>query len=374
MTEKTTPATPVSVGPKRRHVLALAMAPVLGGATRALAAEPTVVRYVSAFPVLSLVVANQTSLPRHLGYYEEEGVKVEFALSAAGGTTGAVQLVASGDQDIGSGSMSPVLSRAALGQDMGIVFFYNQLREFNTHVGVNPASGIKTMAELKGKLVGVPTLAGEGTLVARYIAREAGLDADKDLRFIAVGVGAQALHALKTNQVAALVMTSGNFAQMETLGFTFTNLPLPPSARGLFGPGLFARRDFIQKNRKAVIGVARAVAKSTLFLITNPEAAIRIHWKLYPEQVPQGIPPEQALRDALHVLKAQAEGLNFAEGDKTRQWGTYTPQSWVKFVDYLNLSDKLKDPSPYFTNELAAEVNAFDRQKVISQAQNFRMA
>lgn len=362
----------LSCGMNRRSALLAGSAAMLAWSGAARAAEPQRVRIVSALPTISLVVANQTSLPKQLGYFEEEGVRTDFALAAAGGTTGAAQLVATGDQDIGSGSMSPLITRAAQGEDMGLVFFYNQVREFHASVATTAESGIKSIADLRGKPVGIPTLAGEGSLIARYVAREAGVDPNA-LRFVAVGVGAQALHALRTNQVAALLMNSGSFAQMETLGANFVYLPMPASAKALFGPGLFAKRDYVQKNRKAVVGIGRAVAKSTLFLITNPEAAVRIHWKEYPQQVPQGVPMDKALRDAVHVLKTQANGLALPESDRSQQWGQYPAGSWSRFVDYLNLSDKVKDTSRFYTNDLIAEINSFDAQKVIAQAKNFRI-
>ena len=34
-------------------------------------------------------------------------------------------------------------------------------------------------------------------------------------------------------------------------------------------------------------GVARGIAKATVFGLANPEAAVRIHWKLYPASKPQ---------------------------------------------------------------------------------------
>jgi NitT/TauT family transport system substrate-binding protein len=347
---------------------------LLPAARPARAAQPQRVKYISAFPVMSLIVANQTSIPRELGYFAEEGVQVEHSLSGAGGTTGAVQLVATGDQDIGSGSSTPMLQRASQGQDMGLVFFYNQVRDYSARIGVNAGSPARSFADLKGKAIGVPTLANEGVVFARYAAREAGLNPETDIRFVAVGVGAQALQALRSGQVDALSAVRGVFAQMETLGFQFRYLPLPAATRSLFGPGLFARRDFLQKNRAAAIGVGRAVAKGTLFMLTNPTAAVRIHWKIYPEQMPQGVAPEKALQDALHVLTTQLDGLRFGEGETIRQLGFYRPESVKALFDVYGYGDKIANSSRYFTNELIGEINAFDRDKVIEQARNFKMA
>ncbi|MBB3181635.1 NitT/TauT family transport system substrate-binding protein [Variovorax sp. Sphag1AA] len=358
----------------RRIAAVLASTLTFAAASHAQNTEPAKVRYVFAFPVMSVIVANQTSIPRFMGYFEQENVSVQYSLTAAGGTAGAVQLIASRNQDIGSGTVSPILERAAQGNDdLGISFFYNQLRDFHTYLGVSASSPVKSIRELKGLSIGVPSLSSDGVVVARYYAKEAGMDPEKDLKFVAVGVGAQALQALKTGQVAALSTTEALFAQMETMGQQFRMLPVPPGSKNAFGPGIFAKREYIQNNRKTVVGVGRAIAKSTLFMLTNPEAAVRIHWKVYPEQIPQGIPFEQAVKDAVHVVKAQLIGLKIDESDKNQQFGYYRPESWFDFLRIYGMDNRIKDPTRFYTNDLIADINNFDKSQVIEQARNFRL-
>ena len=162
------------------------------------------VRYIIALPSMFLVTANQTSVPTVLGYYKEEGLQIEATAAGRGGVTAATQLVASGKQDVGSGTQSSIIARAAEGQDLGVSFFYNQIRDFHYVIGVLPGSGIKEIKDLKGKPIGVSTLASEGVVTAKYFARSAGLDPDKDLNFVAIGFGPQALQAIKSGQVAAI--------------------------------------------------------------------------------------------------------------------------------------------------------------------------
>ena len=271
-----------------------------GGRPRAQAVVK--VRYIVALPTLSLVTANQTSVPTQLGYYAAEGIALEPVAAGQGGVAAATQLVASGQQDVGSGTQSAILSRAAEGQDLGLVFFYNQIRDFHYVVATLPDSDINALSDLKGKTVGVSTLASEGAVVARYFMRESGL-APNDISLLAIGAGAQALNAIRTNQVQAIVNLEAAFAPMEALGQSFKYLPNPPSTEEVFGPGLYVRRDYLAANRKTLVGVGRSVAKSTVFLMHNPEAAVRIHYKAYPEQMPKGISEEQALRDGARTLR-----------------------------------------------------------------------
>ena len=356
--------------PGRRAALQLAAAATAVGVMPARAA-PATVRYILSIPTMSPAVANQTSIPKVLGFYDQENLRVEPVLAGAGGITGAVQLVAKGDQDIGSGSYTLVMSRAAAGQDLGLTFFYEQIRAYPTEIAVLSDHPARSVLDLKGKLIGVPTLANEGVAMVRYAAREAGLNPASDVRLIAVGSGAQAGQALRSGQVEAYVAPRSQIRQLESLGIVLRALPNPPRFKDLFGACLFARRDYIARNRKTVVGVGRAVAKSTVFLMNNPEAAIRLHWKTFPEQVPQGVAPEKALQDSLRVMQAQIEGLSFQDNDTVRKFGYFRPQSVAALLDVFGWN-AVQNPSDFFTNELIEEINAFDVAKIAELAKGYR--
>jgi NitT/TauT family transport system substrate-binding protein len=359
---------------RRRDALTwLAGAGASAAAPALRAAEPKRVRYILSIPSMTSIVANQTSIPRLLGYYEAEGVRVEPVLAGAAGVTGAVQLVATGDQDIGSGSYTPMMTRAAEGQDMGLACFYLQVRNYAMTYAVPADSALRGIADLRGKLIGVPTLANEGVPLSRFLARDAGMDPQADLRFIAVGAGAQAGQALRSRQIDVYVAPRSQVTQIETMGIALKVLPLPTRMRELFGVGLFARRDYLKSQRATAVGVGRAVAKSTIFAMSNPEAAVRLHWKAYPEQMPQGMPPEQALDNAVKTLRTQFEGLRFQEHESgVTQYGRYRPEAVAAVLDVFGWSAKIANPQSYFTNDLIDEINAFDREKIVQQARAWR--
>ena len=332
---------------------------------------PQKIRYVIALPSMFLVTANQTSVPTYLGYFKEEGIEIEPVAAGTGGVVAATQLVASGQQDVGSGTQSVLVARAAEGQDLGLSFFYNQIRDFHYVLAVLPDSGITDIKQLKGKTIGVSTLASEGIVTGKYFLRSVGVDPN-DVTFVAIGGGAQALQAIRSGQVAAISNLESAFVPMEALGQKFTYLPLPAGTADVFGPGFFARKDYIAANRKALIGLGRAIAKATLFVMTNPEAAVRIHWKAYPEQKPKGISEEQALKAGVRTFEVQKKGFEFRP-DEPKLWGNFTAKSWAGYLEIYGLTSKISDPSKFYTNDLIAEINKFDAQKVINDAKNFKM-
>jgi len=64
---------------------------------------------------------------------------------------------------------------------------------------VLPDSPIKTLADLKDKKLGVQSMGSAGTTFARAFVHDAGLDSQKDITFLPIGLGAQAITSIRQN-------------------------------------------------------------------------------------------------------------------------------------------------------------------------------
>lgn len=53
--------------------------------------------------------------------------------------------------------------------------------------------------------------------------------------------------------------------------------------------------------------------------------------------------------------------------------GRTTAAEWADEVEFMGLQEKIKDTSVFFTNDLIAEINRFDRQAVIDAARAFKI-
>lgn len=360
----------------RRQLMALLGGGVLAGAAlrpeRLFAQSLRRLNYMFAFPSLSNIVANQTSIPLHYGLFADAGLDPKFSPSS-GGPNVSIQLVSSGDQDIGSGLMEPAIHRAAQGDDLGIVYFYNQVRRNNTVVAVDPGNEVQSIADLAGKTIGTPTLGSGPEKILRYALQENGINPDTDVSFIGVGQGAQALTALRNGEITAYAAAVGTVSTMEALGEPLRFLQMPDWVNEIVGPGLFTSRNFLEANREIVVAVGKIVARTTIFVLENPEAAIRIHWDMYPEQVPTGQSFDEALERALIGMRRQQEVLRFKENDTIRKFGYMPKQAIDTFLRVNKVEDKISDPDHYFTNDLIDEINDFDQQEMIDLARNFKM-
>ncbi len=115
-----------------------------------------------------------------LGYFEKEGVKVEFGEFADG--TALMEAFAAGEIDIAICGVAPVANWYTKGADLQVVAAANG----GGHVIVTRSdTGITSVDDLKGKVLAEPNLGTvTDTLLRDYILKNAGIDPEKDLTIL----------------------------------------------------------------------------------------------------------------------------------------------------------------------------------------------
>ena len=147
-----------------------------------------------------------------LGFWKEEGLDVDILLTQGSAQT--IQLLAADQVTVGLLNPEPVVVARAM-RDLPIRSVACIGDIFSWATAVAPDSPIKTVADLKGKKIGVFNLASGGVFYIKARAIEAGLDPDKDLTFIPVGFGAPAAEALRSNGVDAILLWRAAFVALE---------------------------------------------------------------------------------------------------------------------------------------------------------------
>ncbi|MFO1415303.1 MAG: ABC transporter substrate-binding protein [Burkholderiales bacterium] len=348
---------------------AVVLAAVAAASTVAGAQALEKVRFGFAQNAMSPILINFV-VPAYLGYFKEEGLDPEFVTL---GTNAAV--MASLDQkriEFGVGVPSYQLPLAAKGEKLPGINFYEYTYPFKWAVAVKPDSPIKSLADLKGKTVGVSSLGVTDFPVGKALMRLANVDPEKDVQWLAVGEGVTAGQAIQRGSVDALVYFDTGFGQIEAAGMKLRYLPLPANLPKVGGLYVSASKETLEKKRKQAVGFARAIAKGSLFIQENPEAAAYAFIQMYPEAAPRGA----ALADQIKSVSVPVTKRMplFTHYDKSiTDWGRISAAEWGDEIEFLGLKDKIKDPTVYFTNDLIPEINNFDRQKVIRQAKEFKI-
>jgi len=350
---------------------------ILAGSAPLALAAPSVAR-AQALPVVRLgnaagIIDTQViflTMGQHpkLRYYEEEGCRMEILnLSGVGQS---IQAVASSNCD--TSAISPVgfLGVYAKNPNLDIIFPYCWLRQAHWSVAVKPDSPIKSLAELKGKSIGIRNQGDTGYLGARAMFKELGIDPDKDVEWIPVGEGGPAGQAVYSGRVAAMAFWDGSFARIEVAGFPLRHLPNSPGMQKLFGNAYGIRRSELAKNRDLYVRFFRAMAKGTVFSYANPDLAIRLHWEIYPESKPKGKTDREAFTEAKKIVDSRKDKWFPGPWQTDKRFGAMSKEEWEAQVHFAGLDGQVKDVSSVFTNDLIDDINKFDRKAIEDKARS----
>lgn len=361
---------------RRNFTLGVAASGAVGAAPIAWAQGKRVFR--AANPV-GVVDAQQAFVTcgRHpkLRYFEKEGVDIEYINMSS--VNQSLVSVATGQTDIASLAPGVFLPAIAKEPTLGIVAAYNWLPRNANVVVVRPDSPIRSIADLKGKKIGIRNQGDGGIIALQIMFTELGIPAD-DIDFLAVGDSGVAGTALTRKTVDAFVTYDTAAARIEATGFPLRYLALPPAYSKLSAGWFGFRKKDVKDDRKNVIGFCRAVAKSTLFAHTNLTQAINIHWALYPESKSKSKSDEESRKEIETILAQRKENWIRRPEDADQRWGASSLDEWKSIIAIAakssnnpELPKQLGDPSNVFTNELVDEINNFDKAKVVRQARDF---
>lgn len=174
------------------------------------------------------------------GIFKKHGIDVKL-IDVPGGPDASAAVV-SGSADIQLNSMDNLMLAREQNQDMVAVSGNTRVPIFSVVVnkafrGSTPGPFPTSIKQLKGAKIGVTQRGASVELVMRYMLEKAGLNADKDVTFVAVGTPPTALPALKNKRVDALVGFEPEQTQAVTLGkyagnvFDLRTGSLPPELK-----------------------------------------------------------------------------------------------------------------------------------------------
>lgn len=321
--------------------------------------------------------ATYTSLPQMLGLWEQEGLEVKVAMTR--GSAQMSQMMITGQAQLAHGGTSAGLF-VPVAQGVELVSVYNATTQSFQVPAVPVDSPIREPRDLKGKKIGVQSL-GTGTVpVIRGMAQEAGLDPDRDIVFIETGLGAQAATALfVTKQVQALGYWDSQYALMENIdpAYKLRTITSPLTRQISFQTAVITTPKFLAQHPDALVGFCRAMAKATIFALENPEAAVKLHWKRYPEQKPQGVDAATALAQDKRTLLARVENMRIDNMALPRsKWGFHAPEDVRVYYDLLRNSGEMKsvvDVEKIYSNALIDRINDFDRAAWVKFARDYKV-
>jgi len=304
-----------------------------------------------------------------MGWFKQAGFSVE--LVPLPGSTDCIKLVGTGDIAYSLPSVEPLSSLRPQGLKAKVFYTAYQGNIYGPAVPAD--SPIKTVADLKGKRIGVQSMASSGLPVMRAIAASQGLNPDTDISIIVVGEGAQAAALVRSKQVDALSLYDVQYALIENAGVPLRRLEAKEIDR-FPSNGFSALDETLAKNRAQAVALAQGYAKGTIFAINNPEGAVRILWEVYPITKPTGKDEATALKDDVKALNARIVNWKLEKAGVTH-WGENSIANYDAYLDFLLKQGVIKQKpnvNDIVTNDLLADIDKFDVEAVIAEAKAYK--
>jgi NitT/TauT family transport system substrate-binding protein len=240
-------------------------------------------------------------------------------------------------------------------------------------VAVQTDGPVKSVKDLKGKTIGVFSLATGGLAYFSSLLRDSGLDPAKDVELVPIGLGAPPIEAMRSGKVHGVLYWAAALATFENAGLKLTKLS-GGNWRSYPDYSLSTMQSTTDKSPEMVIGIARGIAKATIYALTNPDCARRLHWLHYPATKPTGADEATLIKWDLNSQQAQLDSL--ADGFKLnggKLWGNVDPAAFDRLITFMREANQIDRVTPaqgmiVATPDFFAKINDFDVKAIESSA------
>lgn len=200
------------------------------------------------------------------GYFKDEGLNV--TINDFSGGAKSLQALVGGSLDVVAGAYEHTIRMQNKGQDIVAICDLGRFPGIVIAVRKELAGEIKSVADLKGRKIGVTAPGSSTALMMQYALQKNGLKAD-DVALIGIGSGASAVAAIKAGEIDGLSHLDPVIAQLQYEGEIAILLDTRTEAgtRALFGgpnpaATVYIKRDFIEANPVTTQRVVNAFMKA----------------------------------------------------------------------------------------------------------------
>jgi NitT/TauT family transport system substrate-binding protein len=294
---------------------------------------------------LPLTIAEQ------LGYFKDEGLQVEISDFAGGAK--ALQALVGGSADVVSGAYEHTINMQSKGQHITAFVLQARAPQIVFATSNKTMPNYKSIADLKGKKIGVTAPGSSTNMMANFVLAKGGLK-PTDVSFIGVGTAAGALSALRSGQIDAI----SNLDPVITMLQQKNEIKIIADARTLkdtedvFGgpmpaASLYTSDAFLKKYPNTAQGLTNAMVRALAWI-----------QKAGPSDIVKVVPESYQLGDRglyLEAFKNVREAIS-VDGS----FPAAGPATALKALQAFepDLAGKNIDLSKTFTNELVKKAHA----------------
>jgi len=336
---------------RRRELLLAASGTIAGLATRAHAQALEKTRVTVAVGGKNLLYYLPLSIAEELKYFQAEGLDVEI-VDFAGGAK-ALQAVVGGSADVVSGAFEHTLNMQAKGQPMRAFVLQGRAPQIVLGVSTRTMPDYKSIADLKGKKIGVTAPGSSTNILANFVLGRGGVK-PSEVSIIGVGASQGAVAALRAGQIDAI----SNLDPVITILQRAGDIKIVSDTRDVaeadrvFGgpmPGgcLYCFVSFLERNPNTAQALTNAIVR-----------ACRWIQQAGPSEIIKVVPESYQLGDRAIYVDAYLKAKGALSPDGVfPEAGSATAYRALASVDETIANMKL-DLKANYTNEFAKKANA----------------
>jgi NitT/TauT family transport system substrate-binding protein len=308
---------------------------------------------------------------KELGFFAEEGIDLQLA-GFTGGTAVVVPQLANKSVLFGLGESSLLIANVAKKSPLPVRFVYNYLASTVYDYAVRGDSPLKSIADFKGKKVGVVSMAAGNIMMTRAQFGEQGLAVPADVSLVPVGSGPAAWKQLQEGRVDALNLWASEDAKMTLSGLAIRRIPHSDQLRPIFSSAMLAHVDTIRDRPQLVAAMGRAMAKSSVACAAAFDKCARSFWRFDPSSKPTPDKEAEWVKGTVAVLQANYAAIDYAL-KRNPNWGAFVPAVVDTYVKVLEQGGTIPanaavSANEVLTNQFVPEFNKFDAAAVKRKA------
>lgn len=270
------------------------------------------------------------------GYYKE--ARLDVTIIQGNGSANTAQLVASGQAELAYADAVAVSQLIAKGAPMKIVGTVYQSNP--NEVEALQKTGIKSIADLKGKKIGVPAGSSQVTMLPLFWKANKIDTSEVNLLNMPP---ASMVPSLLQGQVDAILGSVDDYGiQLNAQGAEIDRFMFADHGVPTVSTSIFARDSFIKEHPDVLRKFIAASLKGWVFALDNPEKAVADLKAAFPD-----------VDTKLAAAQLAAIPPLFCSGG-TKFIGKATDEHWAqtqKLLAEVKLLPEGKDPKMYYTNE-----------------------
>ncbi len=261
------------------------------------------VRVAQSTPAISFA---PLYVARDMGFFEYQGLKLEFTELQAGSTAqqallgGSVDVVDSASAEVGA-AVSKGVPLIAIQNTVNMTQEVCVRKDWMEKAGVTPASPLQDrIKSLKGASISITGPGSASDRGMRWLLTKYGaMDPNKDVQIVQIGGSSAVTGALEQNRVQAFLQSPPNceVAQQAGFGVVLVKPSEVPEWRNYVHEVLYTSRDWTSKNREQATRVATALSMGNNYMLQHPDESILLLQKSFKSVDPKII--DQVVREII---------------------------------------------------------------------------